>query len=147
MAEQLYPVFEIPTLRAPDEALEKVFLPSPLFDFEIGDFVRDGANRIVMVDGRDAFILWVLKALKTQLGACRSYYEFGIDVESCLMEPSRQAVESALERTITEGLLVNERVERVFNFDFVWEASDLYVSFYIKPKNWEAFDVSMQVVT
>lgn len=145
--QNLYPVFAIPAVQPSDEADEQVFLPSPLFDFDTGDFVRDGANRIVMVNGRDAFVLWVLKTLQTQTGACQSYYDFGIDVESCLMEPTREAVQASLERTISEALLSNPHVDRVYNFEYVWEGSALNVSFIVKPKSWEAFDVNMTVST
>ena len=144
---ELYPVFEIPTLQAADSAQEESFLPSPLFDFDTGDFVRDGANRIVMVNGRDAFILWTLKMLKTQLGACASYIESGIDLDACLQQPTREAVQSALERTITEALLSNRQVARVYNFDFSWQASELYLSFIVEPKAWDAFDVGMKIAT
>ena len=53
-SQKLYPVFEIPAMQASDDTEEQVFLPAPLFDFDTGDFVRDGANRVVMVNGRDA---------------------------------------------------------------------------------------------
>jgi len=100
MADSLYPVFEIPSLAAEDDEAERVFKPSPLFDFDTGDFVRDGANRVVMVDGRDAYIIWVLKALKTQQGACLAYMDTGIDYEDAMSETPREAVQAAFERTI-----------------------------------------------
>lgn len=71
-SQKLYPVFEIPAMQASDDTEEQVFLPAPLFDFDTGDFVRDGANRVVMVNGRDAFMLWVLKTLQTQPGLARA---------------------------------------------------------------------------
>lgn len=52
MANQLYPVFDIPTIWQSDSQSTQAFMPGPLFDFDLGDFVRDGSNRIVMVDGR-----------------------------------------------------------------------------------------------
>ena len=146
-SQKLYPVFEIPAMQASDDTEEQVFLPAPLFDFDTGDFVRDGENRVVMVNGRDAFMLWVLKTLQTQAGACQSYYGCGIDVEACLMEPTRDAVQSALERTISEALLSNPHVDRVYNFEYLWKGNELTTSFIIKPKSWEAFDVGMTVVT
>lgn len=146
-SQTLYPVFGVPVVQASNDTGEQKFLPAPLFDFDTGDFVRDGANRVVMVNGRDAFMLWVLKTLQTQAGACQSYYGFGIDVEACLMEPTRDAVQSALERTISEALLSNPRVDRVYNFEYFWEGSALNVSFIVKPKSWEAFDVGMTIAT
>lgn len=148
MAEQLFPVFEIPsvTVHAQD-VINHYFWPGPLFDFSTGDFVRDGANRVVMVDGRDEYILWVLKTIKTQLGACTAYPEYGIDIEGAIAENERSAVQSAFERTITEGLMRNPRTERVFSFEFGWEADELTIYFIVKPKNLDAFDVNMNVAT
>lgn len=147
MANQLYPVWEIPTLTTTNEDAERVFKPSPLFDFDIGDFVRDGANRVVMVEGRDAYILWVLKTLKTQQGACLSYMDAGIDSEDAMSETSREAVQSAFERTITDALLRHPCTERVFEFVYEWDADALSITFVVKPRTWAAFDVAMNVVS
>ena len=145
-AETLYPVFEIPSAVPDDEDKEQTFLPSPLFDYEKGDFVRNGANRIVMVDGQDAYILWVLKALKTQRGACLSYMDVGVDHESALAETSREAVQAAFERNISEALLANPCTDRVYDFSFEWDGDALYTAFTVKPKNWAAFDIALNVV-
>lgn len=146
MANTLYPVFEIPKLQPVSTDAEQTYKPAPLFDFEAGDFVRDGANRVVMADGYEAYRAWVLKVLKTQTGACLSYIDTGIDQEGALAEVSREAVESAFERTITDALLRNVCTERVYDFEFTWEVNVLGISFYVKPKAWAAFDVQMNVV-
>lgn len=143
--EQQYPVFEIPGADQEEIQRAEDFKPSPLFDYEAGDFVRDGANRVVMVEGRDAYILWVLKVLKTQRGACLSYMDAGIDYEEAMAEPSHEAVQSAIERTITDALMSHPCTERIFDFEFVWDADALVVGFTIKPKDWASFDVDMSV--
>lgn len=147
MANTLYPVFDIPDIDESEaDQEEEVLKAGPLFDFEIGDFALDGQNRVVFVDGQDLFMLWVVKALQTQLGAYRSYYGFGIDQEEAQDQPDREAVESALERTIVEALKQNPQTEEVDNFIFSWEGSILYATFIVTPKDWEAFDVNMSVV-
>lgn len=146
MAETLYPVFDIPSTEPENEDAEQIFKPSPLFDYDLGDFVRDGANRIVMVDGRDAYILWVLKVLKTQQGACLSYMDIGIDHEGALAEASREAVQAAFERSISESLLAHPCTDRVFDFHFEWNSDTLYTAFTVKPKAWAAFDIALNVV-
>jgi len=146
MADSLYPVFDIPDIDEDDDQEEEELKAGPLFDFEIGDFALDGQNRVVFVDGNDLFMLWVVKALQTQVGAYRSYYYFGIDQEGAEDQPDREAVESALERTISEMLMTNPQVEDVDNFIFSWEGSNLYVTFIVTPKNWDAFDVNMALV-
>ena len=147
MANELYPVFDIPDIDETDaEKEEEALKAGPLFDFEIGDFALDGQNSVVFVDGQDLFMLWVVKTLKTQLGAYRSYYGFGIDQEEAEDQPDREAVESALERTISEALKRNPQTEEVDNFLFDWEGSTLYATFVVTPKNWDAFDVKMSLV-
>lgn len=145
MANQLYPVFDIPTIWQSDTDTTEAFMPGPLFDFDIGDFVRDGANRIIMVNGRDEYMLWCLKMLKTQLWACEAYPDCGIDVDGALEETSRKAIESEFERTITEALRVSPCTERVYGFEFLWDGDELQIKFIVKPKNWDAFDINMNV--
>lgn len=146
MAQTLYPVFDVPSAETKSKDAEQSFKPAPLFDYDIGDFVRDGANRIVMVDGRDSYILWVLKALKTQQGACLSYMDFGINYEEALAETQREAVQASLERAISEALLRNPCTERVYDFVFEWDSDSLYAAFTVKPKSWAAFNIALNVV-
>ena len=147
MAQKLYPVFDFPDIDETEtEQEEETFKAGPLFDFNLGDFALDGQNRVVYVDGKDLFMLWVVKTLQTQVGAYRSYYNYGIDQEEAMDQPDREAVESALERTIIEALKQNPQTEEVDNFFFSWKGSTLYATFMVTPKNWEAFDVNMRLV-
>lgn len=145
MADELYPVFDIPDDDEEEEEQEQGMKAGPLFDYEIGDFVLDGQNRVIFVDGRDNYMLWCLKALNTQLGACDAYPEFGIDYEDATNQPDREAVESNLERTIIEALMENPATEKVSDFVFDWESDDLYVTFVVQPYNWDSFDLYMNV--
>ena len=145
MAEELYPVFDIPDVEETETEEEEILRSGPLFDFNTGDFVRDGQNRVILVDGQDTFILWVLKALKTQQDAYRSYFDFGIDGEDAMAQPDRQAVQVAFERTITEALLVHPATEKVYGFEYEWASDELQITFLVKPKDWEAMEVSMSV--
>lgn len=146
MAQSLYPVFSIPDLDVSSAEQAKVLKAGPLFDFTTGDFVLDGQNRVVYVDGSDSYTLWVLKTLNTQYAACAAYPDYGIDAEEAMQQPDREAVQSALERTITEALSENPATERVSDFSFTWEGSDLNVRFVIKPYEWDALDINMKVV-
>ena len=141
----LYPVFAVPTANK-STVTERTYKPCPMFDFSTGDFVRDGANRIVYADGKEAYVIWVEKVIRTQKNACLSYPEIGIEGEEALSESSRAAVQTVLERTITEALLVHPATERVYDFLYKWHSDVLEISFSVKPRSWAAFDVTFNVV-
>ena len=144
---QLYPVFDVPFADAIEsQDAEQEFKPAPLFDYDKGDFVRDGANRVVMVDGREAFKNWVLKTISTQRGSCLAYPDIGIDYEGALLAPTHEAVQSALERTISEALLSDPHTDRVYDFEFKWQADSITVSFTVQPKSWAAFNIEQTIV-
>ena len=70
--KQLFPVFDLPEI--PDtEELEERYSPSAYFDFEKGDFVRDGAGKIKKSEGKDAYIQWCLKVVSTERYSCLAY--------------------------------------------------------------------------
>lgn len=150
MAQQLYPVFEIPSVEI-DENTEGIyadecFWPGPHFDFVKGDFVRDGANQVVMVDGYDEYMLWVMKCIRTQIGSKASYPEFGIDLEGAIKEPTYEGIVSALEKTITDGLMRNPRTDRIHSFQITVDGDTIEVFFIVEPKGLPAFTISMSVV-
>ena len=132
---ELYPVFDIPET-LPDEIEDnEVYRPTPLFDFEVGDFIRDGANRVIMVDGREAYRQWVLKMLNTPYGACRAYPMLGLDHEGAMAEIDRSAVEATFERVITECLLQHPMTERIREFEYSWASDELAVNFTVQGKD------------
>ena len=149
MAEQLYPVFEIPSMeeQEDDSAVyaDDYFWPGPLFDFEKGDFAQNGANQVIMVDGYDEYMIWVMKCIRTQIGSCQSYPEFGIDIEGSIAEESHEAIEAALEKTITDGLMRNPRTERIFNFEITFNGDSISVYFIVEPKDQQAFEMTMTI--
>ena len=62
-----------------------------------------------------------------------------------LKEKTNAAVESAVERTITEALLVNPRTEYVRGFEFTWNGDELFCSFTVKGIDWEEFPLSVTI--
>lgn len=131
----LYPVFDMPEL-----VEQKQTEPAPkygkswLFDFEKGDFVVDGAGRVVEVDGHTAWVQWCVKTVLTQRFAHVIYsFDYGTELEEASKQPSRKAVEAELERTITEALLVDPRTEVVKDFAFEWDGDIVKVSFTVVP--------------
>ena len=131
----LYPVFEMPELMEQQQTeLAPRYGKSWLFDFKTGDFVIDGAGRVVQADGYTAWAQWCVKTVLTERFAYLAYSQnYGTEIEAALRQPSRQAVEAELERVITEALLVDPRTQVVRDFRFTWQGDQLQVAFTVVP--------------
>ena len=131
----LYPTFEPPTIVEQEQPqLAPEYPKSYLFDFEKGDFVLDGAGRIVIADGHRAWVQWCVKTVLTERFAYLAYSgNYGVEVEQARKQSDRTLVEMEIERTITEALLVDPRTELVRDFAFRWYADELYVTFTVVP--------------
>lgn len=97
------------------------------FDFENGDFSRDGKNKILDSDGIESWKSWCIICIQTERYAhlaCPSY--FGIDSSAAMRAKSRDEAESILTREITEAILADpyERTKYVEDLEFDWTASD-----------------------
>ena len=130
MPNSLFPVFDVPAALAEDIETQERYVPAPMWDVERGDFVTDGAKRILYGSGYDAWVLWCTKSILTQRWAYDSYNDnIGIESEQAFKEPNREAAESTFERTITEALLADPlgRTVQVRDFTFRWEADSLWI--------------------
>ena len=65
----LFPVFDMPEIISASVEKQK-YNPSVYFDFERGDFIREGAHRIVEADGKTAYIQWCRKMVETERFTC-----------------------------------------------------------------------------
>jgi len=131
----LYPTFEPPTIVEQEQLqLAPEYPKSYLFDFEKGDFVLDGAGRIAIADGHTAWVQWCVKTVLTERFAYLAYsWNYGVEIDEALKQPTRALVEMEIERTITEALLADPRTKLVTDFSFKWHADELYVSFTAVP--------------
>ncbi len=133
----LFPVFDVPEVVENDIEKQK-YNPSVYFDFEKGDFVRDGAHRMVAADGRTAYMQWCRKMVGTERFTCLAYgTDIGTEMQDAFNKGGHSAVESAVERTITEALMVNPKTEYVRGFEFAWVNAELSVSFIVKGKEFD----------
>lgn len=138
----LYPTYNLPSI-AKGLAMpqKRAYKPAPKFDFKTGDFVRDGAGRIVMADGREAYMEWCLKQCATERNTRLAYSgKIGVEIEAAVLDSASDpaAVQSAIERTITEALMVHPATEYVRKFQFSWDGGDsLHVKFVVKGRDWE----------
>jgi hypothetical protein len=135
MMPDLFPVFDAPDIV--DEAADKAaptYGTSWLFDFEAGDFVTDGAGRMVTCDGYTAWVQWCVKTVLTERFAHAAYgLDYGVEMEDAMSHSDPKAVEADIERTITEALLADPRTESVQNFAFEQSGDGLTVSFDAVP--------------
>jgi hypothetical protein len=131
MSNPLFPAFPVPSDTAEQNIRTRKYGRAPLFDFEKGDFVMNGACQPVYGDGYDAWVLWCTKTIMTQRWAHLGYgSNAGIESAEAFAEPDREAVQSTFERTITEALLADPagRTQYVRDFRFTWEADSLHLS-------------------
>lgn len=148
MADTLFPVVDVPELVDDDGLYDYKYHPSVTWDMEKGDFVLDGSNRLVECSGEEAYKIWCIKAVSTERYECLAYSdEIGAEMESAMQEKDAAAVESAVERTITETLLVNPRTQYVRDFAFEREGSALYCTFVVKGIDYEEFRATIKVVS
>jgi len=133
--QNLYPVFAIPDVSEQTQGSKITNGKSWQFDFETGTFVTNGGNRMIEADEATALMQWCIGACMTPRGDYLAYSnQYGIDIDEVRNQPTRKAIELVLERTITEAILINPKIDSVKGFRFEWCADGVYVSFEIQPK-------------
>ena len=128
----LFPKFDMPDLVETVEDTSIAYPKSWLFDFDTGDFVLDGAGKVVEADGLTTWAQWCVKAVLTQRLAFVVYnWDYGVNIENVMKQPTRAVIEAELEKEITEALMTDPRTAEVKNFTFEWSGDELTVSFII----------------
>lgn len=97
------------------------------FDYETGDFRRDGKNKILDSDGIESWKSWCINCLQTERYAHLAYSsDFGVEITAAMQAESREEAESILTREINEALLADPygRTEYVENIEYDWTAPD-----------------------
>lgn len=131
-------VVEVPKFREERSKYDTNYYRTIKWDAEKGDFVRDGANRLVECSGKEGFMMWCFKIAQTERYSCLAYpNEIGVKMEAALGEDKEKIVESMVERTITDALKVNPRTEFVTNFQFTWDADEMHCTFQVKGIEWD----------
>lgn len=119
MAQNLFPVFEVPQIITPAAAVERKYRPSVYFDYDAGDFRRNGSGNMIVAEGQEAYRQWCLKTVMTERFTRLSYTTgIGTEMIDALAQADRAAVESAVECTINEALMVNPKTEYVRSYQF-----------------------------
>ncbi len=138
MSEPLFPVVEVPDFISENTEYDTQYKRSVRWDPEKGDFARDGANRMVECDGREAFAIWCFKIAQTERYRCLAYPDsIGTEMERALDNDDEKTVESMVQRTIEDALMVNPRTEFVRDFVFTWDGDNMNCTFKVKGSDWD----------
>lgn len=129
MDDYLFPEeeFEIVAEELDDEEGRPVgYIESIFFDENIGDFSRDGQNKLKKATGLEAWMQWCTNCLMTEKDAYAAYGSaFGISTREAFKADDREEAESILTLEITEALMNDPygRTEMVESIEFNWITS------------------------
>lgn len=140
----LFPVEESPEFIDSGDMLDRDYHYTVAWDVEKGDFILDGKGKMTTCNGVEGYKVWCCKMALTQRYDCAAYSnDIGTELKEALDETDEKAVESAIERTITEALMVNPRTEYVREFQFEWDGDCVKISFLVKGVDTDEFKVSI----
>lgn len=138
MSEPLFPVVDVPNFIQNNSKYDTEYKRSVKWDPVDGDFIRDGANRMVECNGRESFALWCYKICQTERYRCLAYpNEIGTEMERAMNNSDEKTVESMVARTIEDALMVNPRTEWVRDFEFMWNGDKMTCTFKVKGIGWD----------
>lgn len=103
------------------------FRDGVLFDYELGDFPRDGRNRLLDSTAIESWKCWIRNCLLTERYKHLAYStDFGLELDQVFHAASRDEAESILTRQITEALLADPygRTAYVEHIEYDWVAPD-----------------------
>lgn len=131
-------VVSVPDFKSESSRYDKKYKRTAKWDPVKGDFVMDGANRMVECSGEEGFMIWCFKIAQTERYSCLAYAKsIGVEMEAALAADNQKVVESMVQRTITDALKVNPRTEYVTNFEFTWDTDSLHCTFLVKGIEWD----------
>ena len=133
MAENLFPEgYEREYITEEDLIAEKPigYRNGIAFDYERGDFPRDGMNKMLDSNGIESWKSWCINCLQTERYKHLAYStDFGIELEAAMKAVGRDEAESILTRQITEALMADpyHRTSYISEISFNWTAPDSVV--------------------
>lgn len=138
MAKMLFPVAKVPDFIEGKSRYDRRYKRSMKWDPVAGDFVRNGAHQVVECDGMEAYAIWCFKIAQTERYRCRAYPScIGVEMERATADSDIRTVESMMQRTIMDALMVNPRTEYVGDFEFTGEGDDAHCTFTVKGLKWD----------
>lgn len=101
------------------------------FDYESGDFKRDGMNKMLDSDGIESWKAWCINCLQTERYKHLAYNsDFGIELDAAMNASSQEEAENILTRQISEALMADpyERTAYVSEITYDWTAPDSVIA-------------------
>lgn len=130
MAENLFPIgYEKEIITEEDLASEKPvgYRNGIAFDYEQGDFPRDGMKKLLDSTGIESWQAWCFNCIQTERYKYLAYStDFGIETEAAMKARSRDEAERILTRQITEALMADpyKRTAYVSKIKYNWTTPD-----------------------
>lgn len=98
-----------------------------MWDYELGDFARDGKNKLLDSDGIESWRSWCTNCIRTERYSHLAYStDFGVEWDTVFSAETREEAESILTRQITEALLADpyQRTNYIEEIECNWSGSD-----------------------
>lgn len=130
MADNLYPVgYDQEVITEADLQSGKAigYRNGVAFDYERGDFPRDGMNKMLDSTGIESWKSWCINCLHTERYKHLAYStDFGIETDAAFRATSRGEAESILTRQINEALMADpyKRTKYIEEIKYDWTAPD-----------------------
>ena len=130
MAENLFPAGYEDEVITQDDLVSRqatVYKNGIAFDDVLGDFNRDGMNKLLDSDGTESWRSWCVNCIRTERYKHLAYStDFGIEVEKAMRSGSRSEAESILTREITEAIMADpyKRAKYIEEITYDWTAPD-----------------------
>lgn len=97
------------------------------FDDSVGDFLRDGKNRLVDNTGIESWKSWCTNCLQTERYKHLAYgSDFGIELDAVFAATSTEEKESILIHEISDALMADpyKRTQYIELIEFDWQGTD-----------------------
>lgn len=130
MADELFPTDmgeEIIDVDELDEDEAVGYQPGLAFDYDTGDFIRDGRHRILDATGVEAWKQWCVNCIQTERYKHVAYNtDFGIELDAVFAATSRAEAESILTREINDAIMADPygRTAYVDSLEYNWQGAD-----------------------
>lgn len=103
------------------------YRPGVAFDWNTGDFPRDGRNMMQEATGVESWQQWCMNCIQTERYKHLAYSDdFGIELDEVFKAETKEEAESILTRQINEALEADPygRTAYIDSIDYEWDTPD-----------------------